>query len=430
MNICWFRRDLRLDDNKALNAALQADGETLPLFIFDSNILEELDRSDARVTFIHNSLEEMHSRLSEIGSGFIIRYGQPEKVLNDIFDEFEVKRLFFNRDYEPYARKRDQKIIDLSEKKGIEVQHFKDHVIFEPGEVLKADKNPYTVYTPYKNKWLHRFNDQDHKEITRLDYDRLVKKKTEFPSLEKIGFKKSEITVRPYDLSVVNHYKSLRDFPARDKTSYLSPHLRFGTISIRQVIQKLNANYGEDSVFLNELIWRSFFIQILYHFPKVVGENFRSKYNGIQWRNKEEEFKKWCEGKTGFPMVDAGMRQLKQTGYMHNRVRMITAGFLCKHLLIDWRWGEAYFASHLLDYELASNNGNWQWAAGTGCDAAPYFRVFNPTQQALKFDPDQSYIRKWVTEYDSLDYPDPMVDHKLARERAIERYSEGLRSKT
>lgn len=238
-----------------------------------------------------------------------------------------------------------------------------------------------------------------------------------------LEFGESVILVKDFQLSNVENYASLRNLPAEDSTSYLSPHLRFGTVSIRQIIHLLSP---KDEVFLSELIWREFFMQIIFHFPKVVSQNFHSKYDRIQWRNKEDEFQLWCQGKTGFPLVDAGMRQLNQTGYMHNRVRLVTASFLCKHLLIDWRWGEAYFAQKLLDYELSSNNGNWQWAAGTGCDAAPYFRVFNPTTQMKKFDKASKYIHTWIPEYGTTDYAKPMVDHAFARARALEVYKNGI----
>ena len=257
---------------------------------------------------------------------------------------------------------------------------------------------------------------------TNKNESHFAKLEFNLPSLKELGFIRSSIKVHAYDISQLDNYDEVRNFPALNQTSFLSPHLRFGTVSIRKVVKQTVSNQS----FLSELIWREFFMQILYHFKEVVHSNFRRKYDHIEWRNNAAEFESWKNGATGFPMVDAGMRELNATGYMHNRVRMVVAGFLCKHLLIDWRWGEAYFAKKLLDYELSSNNGNWQWAAGTGCDAAPYFRVFNPTTQIKKFDPEMTYINKWIPELNALSYPSPIVDHKTARERAIAMYKRGI----
>jgi deoxyribodipyrimidine photo-lyase len=318
---------------------------------------------------------------------------------------------------------RDKEISALLAKKDIPFLSFKDQVIFEESDIVKSDQDPYTVYTPYKNKWLAKFQEDNPIKIKEPKLKNLYTANFPNVTLEDIGFKKSDIQVTDFDLTQLHLYADQRDIPFEDITSYLSPHLRFGTIGIRQLIARIDKKYA---VFLSELIWREFFMQILFHFPKVVTQNFRAKYDNIQWRNNKEEFRLWCEGKTGYPMVDAGMRQLNKTGFMHNRVRMITAGFLCKHLLIDWRWGESYFAEKLLDYELSSNNGNWQWAAGTGCDAAPYFRIFNPLSQQKKFDKDYKYVRKWIPEFDSFEYPDPIVEHKFARERALNAYKIGM----
>jgi deoxyribodipyrimidine photo-lyase len=298
-------------------------------------------------------------------------------------------------------------------------------VIFEEGEILKSDGTPYTVFTPYKKKWLQKLNSDIPEASNTWSYNEMNFLKCDYilPSLQDLGFIESNIKVRSYDLSVINNYHKDRDFPARDKTSYLSPHLRFGTVSIRKIVIEAM----ENPVFLSELIWREFFMQILFHFPRTVTENFRTKYDDIQWVNNPDDFQKWTNGETGYPIVDAGMRQLNKTGFMHNRVRMITAGFLCKHLLIDWRWGEAYFAQKLLDYELSSNVGNWQWAAGTGCDAAPYFRVFNPESQQKKFDPEKEYIRKWIDDFNTKTYPEKIVEHDFARQRAIFTYKSGLK---
>lgn len=422
--VFWFRRDLRLEDNAGLCGALKSGLPVLPIFIFDTDILDQLPKDDARVTFIHENLQKIHELLGKRDSGLVIKYGKPVKVWQELLQEYNIKKVFFNKDYEPYAIKRDQEIIGSIVAKGISVFSSKDQVIFEKSEVTKDDGKPYTVYSPYKRKWLSYFNSPNFL-VPKYDcsVSNFYKHSIDILSLEKTGFKESTIKVKPYTFKGVDNYEEHRDYPAKDDTSYLSPHLRFGTVSIRELV-KMAALRNE--TFLSELIWREFFMQILYHFPHVVTENFRSKYNGIQWRNNEEEFQHWRDGTTGYPIVDAAMRQLNETGYMHNRVRMVTASFLCKHLLIDWRWGEAYFAEKLLDFELASNNGNWQWCAGTGCDASPYFRVFNPTSQQQKFDKDLKYVRTWVKDFDELSYPKPLVDHKMARERAIETYKAGI----
>ena len=424
MNIFWFRRDLRLHDNTALLKALSSGEPVLPVFIFDTTILKQLASDDSRVSFIYDQIQSIDNKLKTYGSGLQVFKGTPLSVMTALIAKYPITKLFFNRDYEPLAIKRDQEISALCEHHNITVHSCKDQVIFEPGEVLKADGNPYTVYTPFKNKWLEQLKSIsiEVNAFENIKKQSLYQFESAFPSREVLQLTESTIKVQPYDLSVVNAYHKNRDFPAVKGTSRLGPHLRFGIVSIRELV----INSSNDT-FLSELIWREFFMQILFHFPKVVSSNFKSKYDGIQWRNNEDEFKKWCNGKTGYAMVDAGMRELNTTGYMHNRVRMITAGFLCKHLLIDWRWGEAYFASKLLDFELASNNGNWQWAAGTGCDAAPYFRVFNPITQQKKFDPDGSYVKKWVPEYGTPSYPEPIVDHKAARLRALETYKSGMR---
>lgn len=422
----WFRRDLRLEDNVGLFHALSQDEQVLPVFIFDTDILNELPKNDARVTFIHAELEKIDQKFKEYGSSLLVKKGNPLEVWKSLFDEYALaKGIYANHDYEPYAIKRDQEVKDYLEKKNFTFKTFKDQVIFEKEEVLKDDGDPYVVYTPYKRQWLKTFSKDLLKDHNIDDLtDGFWKLTTDFPTLNDIGFEKSPIEVKPYNLDVVGDYDKYRNFPAKDKTSYLSPHLRFGTVSIRKMVAYA---LDKNETFLSELIWREFFMQILYHFPRVVNNNFREKYDGIKWRNNKEDFEKWKSGNTGYPIVDAGMRELNETGYMHNRVRMVVASFLCKHLLIDWKWGEAYFAEKLFDYELASNNGNWQWAAGTGCDAAPYFRVFNPTSQLEKFDPELKYTRKWVKDFDELTYPKPMVEHKFARERALAGYKEGIK---
>jgi len=421
--IHWFRRDLRLRDNTALNKALKSGSPVVPIFIFDTNILAELPKDDARFSFIYDQLFNIQKTLSEKGASLYCFHGKPLSCWKEVLNKFDVEAVYVNKDYEPYALNRDKEILSFLEKEGIAMRFFKDQVIFEEDEIVKDDGNPYTVFTPYKNKWLRNFEKIDISPERITSFSSFFKGRASFPSLEDLGFVKSSIVVQPYSLEGLDFYAETRDIPSLNATSYLSPHLRFGTVSIRAIIHQLNDAKG---TFLSELVWREFFMQILYHFPHVVKHNFKSKYDRIRWINSESDFEKWKAGKTGYPMVDAGMRQLNETGYMHNRVRMIVAGFLCKHLLIDWRWGEAYFAEKLLDYELSSNNGNWQWAAGTGCDAAPYFRIFNPIEQLKKFDKDHAYIKKWILEFGTSTYPDPMIDHTFARKRALETYKKGL----
>lgn len=424
VSVFWFRRDLRLQDNTALNHALASEHPVVPIFIFDKSILRELPRDDARLNFIYDTLRSINDELVKKGSSLLCLHGKPLEVWQELTQTFDIAEVYINKDYEPYARQRDDEVQKLLEGKGIAFHAFKDQVIFEENEVLKNDGKPYTVFTPYKNKWLETFHNALLDDPVEPDFDNFHQHLFLFPDLASLGFQTTDIKVRPFDLANITDYDKTRDYPTIE-TSHLSPHLRFGTVSVRHIIERLKP--GQDT-FLSELIWREFFMQILYHFPRVIDENFKIKYNGIQWRNNEADFKKWCEGKTGYPMVDAGMRELNSTGYMHNRVRMVTASFLCKHLLIDWRWGEAYFAQKLLDFELSSNNGNWQWAAGTGCDAAPYFRIFNPESQLKKFDKNLQYVKKWVPEYGTSEYPEPMVNHKMARERALETYKAGIDS--
>ena len=419
----WFRRDLRLEDNTALFHALSENQRVQCLFIFDDNILEELPKDDARVSFIHSELEKIHAQLQKFGSSLRVEIGKPSEVWKKLISSEEISSIYTNKDYEPYARKRDGEIHDLAVKNNIEFKRFKDQVIYEENDVLKKDGKPYTIYTPFKNLWRIQFVASEHLpySIEKLTLN-FNSSNFPFPSLKDLKMEKSSIEVRPFSLDDLAEYPEMRNLPADDKTSYLSPHLRFGTIGIRSLVQKVKHH----DVFLNELIWREFFMQILYHFPKVVHQSFKIKYDAIPWRNNEAEFEIWCKGETGYPMVDAGMRQLNETGYMHNRVRMVVASFLCKHLLIDWRWGEAYFAQKLLDYDLSANNGNWQWAAGTGCDSAPYFRVFNPITQLEKFDKKGIYVRTWIKDLDELTYPQPMVEHKFGRERALSTYKLAL----
>ncbi|MFD1314744.1 cryptochrome/photolyase family protein [Namhaeicola litoreus] len=421
-SVFWFRRDLRLEDNHGLFKALNSGKNVIPLFIFDSHILSELPKNDARVSFLYEKLLTLDQTLKNFGSSLLVKKGEPFDVWESLIKTFHIDEVFTNTDYEPYALKRDHQVKELLLEKGIQMHFFKDQVIFEKNEVLKADGKPYTVFTPYKNKWLSHFETSGIKSYNSSSLKNYAQINERFPTLDEIGFEPSKIKVPSFRQDQISNYAGQRDFPSIS-TTRIGPHLRFGTISIRQVILNLRS---EDAVYFSELIWREFFMQILYHFPRVVTENFKPQYDGISWRNRRDEFEKWCNGETGYPMVDAGMRELNATGFMHNRARMVVASFLCKHLLIDWKWGEAYFAQKLLDYELASNNGNWQWAAGTGCDAAPYFRVFNPSEQVKKFDKDLTYIQKWVPELNTFKYPQPMVEHKMARIRAIETYKNGL----
>ncbi len=428
LNIFWFRRDLRLEDNNGLFHALNSDLPVLPVFIFDKRILDKLNQDDSRVTFIYNQIQHLKSEIEKKGSSLMVLHNTPDKAFEKIVADFNIQAVFTNRDYEPYAIERDSKVRHLLQSKGINFLEFKDHIIFEENEIVKDNGEPYTIFTPYSKKWKSLFEKNEIQTFPSEDLlDHFLKIESfNLPELKELGFSESRIHVSGPNISedLILNYARNRDFPAVMGTSRLGVHLRFGIISIRK-ITKLAQNLSE--VFLNELIWRNFFIDILWHFPHVVNKSFKAKYDCIQWRNNEEEFEKWCRGETGFPLVDAGMRELNATGFMHNRVRMVTASFLTKHLLIDWRWGEAYFAEKLLDFELASNNGNWQWAAGTGCDAAPYFRIFNPESQQKKFDPEFKYIMKWVPEYGTSKYPEPIVDHKFARERALKVYRNALK---
>ena len=421
----WFRRDLRLHDNAGLYYALKENNNVLPLFIFDTAILEKLeDKKDKRVAFIHQSLHVLHQQLAELGSTMLVLYGNPVELYKTI----NAKSVYTNHDYEPYARERDKTIQEILEAKGSTFKTFKDQVVFEKDEVLKDDGKPYTIFTPYSKKWKANLNAFFLKSYPVESYFKNFKKigPLEIPMLADIGFSEVEnfqFPERTISQSIVEHYDKQRDFPAIKGTTKLSLHLRFGTVSIRKLAQIAKK---KNEIWLNELIWRDFYHMILWHFPHVHNKAFKPLYDHIAWRNNVDEYKAWCEGRTGYPIVDAGMRELNETGFMHNRVRMIVASFLTKHLLIDWRWGEAYFAQKLLDFDLAANNGGWQWAAGSGCDAAPYFRVFNPELQTIKFDPERAFIRKWVPEIDTPDYPKPIVDHKFARERVLKAYKVAL----
>ncbi|NJB35447.1 cryptochrome/photolyase family protein [Croceivirga sp. JEA036] len=431
VNIFWFRRDLRLEDNVGLYHALNDENPVLPIFIFDKEILEQLPKDDARVTFIFDTLQNMRNTLQEkVKSSIAMFHDTPKTVFKQLLKEYTIGTVFTNHDYEPYAKKRDQNIKELLEEHQIAFKTYKDQVIFEKSEVVKGDGDPYVVYTPYMKKWKENFNGSKHLVAydTKDNFKNFIAH-SRLPnlSLSDIGFKTATIKVPDYLVTphLIQKYEDTRNFPAlKTGTSQLGPHLRFGTVSVRKMVKK--ATEEKNETFWNELIWREFFMQILWHFPETVNNAFRAKYDRIKWRNNEEEFTKWKEGKTGYALVDAGMRQLNETGYMHNRVRMLVASFLCKHLLIDWRWGEAYFAEKLLDYEMSSNVGNWQWAAGSGVDAAPYFRIFNPMTQIDKFDKDKKYINRWVKDLQEMTYPNKMVDHKEARERCLKVYKEAV----
>jgi deoxyribodipyrimidine photo-lyase len=432
LNIFWFRRDLRLADNAGLFRALNAGLPVLPIFIFDRNILDPLEnKKDARVDFIFEALSAMQKKLTGLKSSLEVFYGKPAEVFSFLQDKYQIDTVFANEDYEPYARDRDTGVETRLKQMGTGFQTSKDQVIFSKDEVLKDDGHPYTVFTPYSKKWKTFLNSAVEESFIIFNTQKLFRNfyhqpAKHFPGLASMGFSSSgkKFPSPGPDRDLIKNYGTQRDFPGLDATSHLGIHLRFGTLSIRQLAKEA---IRFSTVFLNELIWRDFYHMVLWHFPKVgKGQAFKASYEKIHWRNNEKEFARWCSGLTGYPLVDAGMRQLNETGFMHNRVRMVTASFLAKHLLIDWRWGEAYFAEHLLDFDLASNNGGWQWAAGCGCDAVPYFRIFNPALQQKKFDPEGSYIKKWLPEFRELNYPKPIVEHSFARERAIRAYKEAL----
>ena len=426
--IFWHRRDIRIADNAGLNKALIASKQVIPVFIFDREILDKLPKDDARVSFIHSEITELKKVYQRLGSDLIVEYGDPKLLIPKLVQEQNVNAVFTNRDYEPYARSRDAYLFTKLKESNVSFIGAKDHVVFEKEEVLKADGLPYTVFTPYSRKWKTYFQENyvashpSEKNTASLfkcaEYQELI-------SLEKMGFVESQIKFpkKSVELKTINQYQEKRNFPAANGTSLISVHLRFGTISIRSLV---NTSLKLSETYLNELIWRDFYQMILFHFPHSAENSFRKQYDLIQWEKNMDNFELWCQGKTGYPMVDAGMRELNETGFMHNRVRMVVASFFTKHLLLDWRLGAAYFAEKLLDFELASNTGGWQWAAGCGCDAAPYFRIFNPIAQQHKFDKDFTYIKKWIPELFTDKYPQPIVEHKFARERALHRYKKGL----
>lgn len=429
-SIFWFRRDLRLNDNAGLYHALKSGNTILSIFIFDKDILDKLsNKGDLRVNFIHKVISDLKRELNNLGSDLAVFYGKPLEVFKELSQKYAISAVFTNHDYEPYAIKRDKEVKDFLMSKTIDFKSFKDQVIFEKDEIVKDDGKPYVVYTPFSKAWKNKLNAYYLKPYPNSKYfNHFIKvdEKQELISLSEMGFeyKDFQFPANETSVGIIKKYGETRDFPAIIGTSRLGLHYRFGTISIREKAAK---SLQLSEKYLNELIWREFYMSILYHFPHVVESSFRKEYDAIEWRNNENEFQLWCEGKTGYPIVDAGMRELNLTGYMHNRVRMIVASFLTKHLLIDWRWGEKYFAEKLLDFELASNNGGWQWAAGCGVDAAPYFRVFNPELQTEKFDPKEEYIKRWIPNYNKSTYIKPIVDHKFARNRVLEVYKAALK---
>lgn len=427
-NIFWFRRDLRLHDNRGFFEALNDNNKVIPIFIYDTNIIDKLMKDDPRLSFIENALGGINSAMKRNRCSIATYRGTPKAVFKKIIKDFPIDKVYTNHDYEPYASQRDADIKKMLSAEGIIFKTYKDQVIFEKNEVTKDDGKPYVVYTPYSRKWMQKFEAEgvthypSENHLDNLFSDERLPQVT----LQEMGYKKS--TLQPqdpkFDNELIDQYEATRNHPAQDSTSRLGVHLRFGTQSIRTLVYR--SAKRKNPTFLKELIWREFFMQILWHFPHTSQKSFKQQYDRIKWRNNEEEFDRWCNGMTGYPLVDAGMRQLNKTGFMHNRVRMLTASFLCKHLLVDWRWGEAYFAQKLFDYEMASNVGNWQWAAGSGVDAAPYFRIFNPHQQIQKFDNNHTYIKNWVKDLNALTYPSPIVEHKMARERCLATYKAAL----
>jgi deoxyribodipyrimidine photo-lyase len=427
VSICWLRRDLRLEDQAALHHALKSAYPVLLLFIFDRAILDKLPHPDARVVFIHQTVLNLKQQLEQMGSSLLIKYGFPTEIWSQVLQQYEVREVYINHDYEPYATQRDTAISEILNAKNIPFLTFKDQVIFEKSEIVKADGKPYTVFTPYFKQWKAKLNAFYVKAyLTKKYYSNFLKAAAfTAPSLEEMGFGDIDRTFPKADFKEkLASYELRRDYPADDATSRIGLHLRFGTVSVRQAARIALENNAEK--WLSELVWRDFYMMILFHFPTIQDHAFKPAYDRIQWRNNEKEFEAWCQGRTGYPIVDAGMRQLNQTGFMHNRVRMVVASFLTKHLLIDWRWGEAYFADKLLDYDLASNIGGWQWACGSGNDAAPFFRVFNPELQAKKFDPQNTYIYKWAPEYKQEKHDQPIVDHAFARDRMLRVYKAAL----
>lgn len=465
--LVWFRRDLRIDDHAALYHALRAGGPVWCVFVFDTDILDELLAeglsADRRVEFIHASVTELDAALRALGGGLIVRHGRAREVVPQLARELGVAGVVANRDYEPAAFARDRAVHDALARDGIAFDTYKDQVVFECDEVLTQGGKPFSVFTPYKNAWLKKLTPFHLKAYPVRTYaDALAAVAAgDIPSLADMGFRSTNLatlklpagmsgadTLFDAFLDRIDRYKVLRDFPAAKGPSYLSVHLRFGTISIRRLAREAHARGGAGAeTWLSELIWRDFYFQILWHNPHVVGASFRPEYDAVRWVDDAAKFRAWCEGRTGYPLVDAAQRQLAQTGYMHNRLRMVSASFLTKDLGIDWRRGEHWFARQLNDFDLAANNGGWQWAASTGCDAQPWFRIFNPVTQSEKFDADGQFIRRYCPELAKFDkkrihapwlatpleqkmagcvigsdYPAPIVDHAAAREATLARF--------
>jgi len=438
--IVWFRRDLRVSDHTALHRAAGSGAPVVAVFVFDPAILAAKDTGSRRTAFLLECLQSLEANLSHLGTPLIFRKGQPEVELRSLAKEAGAKKIFFNKDVEPFSRKRDEKVLRMAREDGLEIEACDDLMIHPPGKVQRAAGGPYTVFTPYSRAALGIPPHDPLPKPAKLTGAAKVKG-TPLPTIQQLGLgpcdiplppageKAAQQLLRDFAAKNLRRYDSVRNFPHADATSRLSPHLRFGTISVRTVLAAARRARAEDpsakkqiDVFISELLWRDFYKQILWEFPHVAGGSFRPEYDQIEWENRKDLFQAWCEGRTGFPIVDAAMRQLNQTGWMHNRLRMIVASFLTKDLLVSWQWGERYFMQKLFDGDLAANNGGWQWAAGTGTDAQPYFRIFNPTSQAERFDPDGKFIAQYVPEVDSLKYPAPIVDHARQRVRALEMY--------
>lgn len=424
----WFRRDLRLKDNHGLFQALKSGRPVTCIYIFDTNRLSQLEKNDARITFIHNTLSDLKKELEEYGSTLDVRFGDPVKIFPHLIRVYNFRQVFANHDYDSYSTELDHKVRNLLMEHSIKFRSFKDHVIFEKNEIIDSKNEPYVTFDPYFKKWKKSitfnkvFNYKSEFYLKNL----FNMSPIEFPTINQIGFEKSKIEFNSpsLSLSTIKNYDKTKTFPGiKNGTSRIGIHLRYGTISVRECV---NFALSHNDSWLTELIWRDFYNQILFHFPHIENSSFKKSYDKIKWENNEELFQKWCEGNTGYPLVDAGMRELKNTGYMHSQIRIIVSSFLCKNLRIDWRWGERYFSKHLLDFDLASNIGGWQGAAGSGVESTPYFQVSNPLKQTHSFDPQLTYIKKWVPEFKNPDYPKPIVDFIESREICFKMYKKAI----
>lgn len=455
--IWWLRRDLRLTDNITLHYALRDAASVIPVFVLDSRLVNGDTISSARRQFLYDSLADLDAQLRKRNSRLIFRRGDSLRELTKLVKQTQADAIYFHRDYTPYARRRDERVVNALDMLGVHVEQFDDNYLAAPEQVLKDDGSPYTVYTRYRLRFEERINAPNHfaargdlnipRDITSLDIPTIKPNEHFARGGETEGLKLARAFIKRDDGLLL--YKDLRDVMARDATSHLSPHLHFGTVSVRELVRAARkANAGKQGkTWIDELVWREFYAHVLWHFPYAVHGAFRRAYDSLAWENDKEKFAAWCEGRTGYPIVDAAMRQLVTTGWMHNRARMIVASFLTKDLLVDWRWGEKYFMQHLIDGDVASNNGGWQWAAGTGTDAQPFFRIFNPMLQGARFDADGAYVKRWLPELARVpakyihapwtmpadvarragieigkDYPKPMVDHAIQRERALKMY--------